>query len=529
MLINDIHVDKPINEDPIPRLDCAAKEVTLMDRNSFKDGKLRVPMHVMFNQVGCMMTRFNKPITGSQAQQHFVQRMVSTIFGYSIPFVFYNALLFPKHFWAAACCDRLSTLGCAPISCYRNGSSRSDGFASLLAIARNLTTHASSSTATDDNFISHLYDIQGNVTCAGVDSRLALRSGFRVCNSSSSGLKVGEGDDSQLTESLDSNQGAMNLAAVSVEHGLDLFLTYTCNQAKHPGICHLYQWKESKVWANNFVFQYTDTKENEIGYNHLPPTMKNDLNKSMEMAYTHVLTRCWLEVRKLWINFIMESTCTKLGRVSIGFFRDEYQECSGNVSHIHGLIKLQKGDLSDQDFVDFLCSLQKNSVADLVSGEEVDEYIEKGLFEDQRDWTTFKADAHEFLSHTCTPRCQVRKGNAGTSDDTECKKIHPVFNSTDPKKDEFQPLPFKFSEHCLSILESIKLYEPPSSGFPNGRFRDDMLMPKRHIGAVHPAARENMSPAMSEHFAFTRSQQNMQVIHGTNGVARYLVKVGRFV
>ena len=160
-----------------------------------------------------------------------------------------------------------------------------------------------------------------------------------------------------------------------------------------------------------------------------------------------------------------------------------------------------------------------------MSGKEVNKYIEKGLFRDQHDWTTFKAQAEEVLSHTCTPRCQVRKGNTGTIEDTECKKIHPVFDSTDPKKDEFQLLPYNFSEHCLSILESIGLYEHPRPGFPKGRFRHNMLVPKQHVGAVHPGARENMSSAMSEHFAFTRSQQNMQVVHGTNGVARYLVKV----
>ena len=52
-----------------------------------------------------------------------------------------------------------------------------------------------------------------------------------------------------------------------------------------------------------------------------------------------------------------------------------------------------------------------------------------------------------------------------------------------------------------------------------------MLQPKRHVGSVHPAARDNMSPVMLEHFVFTKSMQNMQVIAGTNGVTRYVMKV----
>ena len=52
----------------------------------------------------------------------------------------------------------------------------------------------------------------------------------------------------------------------------------------------------------------------------------------------------------------------------------------------------------------------------------------------------------------------------------------------------------------------------------------EMLHPKRHMGAVHLAARCNMSPVVDKFFAATRSMQNAQILHGTNGVARYVVK-----
>jgi hypothetical protein len=42
---------------------------------------------------------------------------------------------------------------------------------------------------------------------------------------------------------------------------------------------------------------------------------------------------------------------------------------------------------------------------------------------------------------------------------------------------------------------------------------------------IHPLATENISPVLSEHFAFTRSAQNALVIVGTGGVTRYVVKV----
>ncbi|KAL3791589.1 hypothetical protein ACHAWO_005915 [Cyclotella atomus] len=51
-----------------------------------------------------------------------------------------------------------------------------------------------------------------------------------------------------------------------------------------------------------------------------------------------------------------------------------------------------------------------------------------------------------------------------------------------------------------------------------------MFTPKRHVGAIHPSARENISPVLAEHFCFTRSAQNVQIITGTGGVTRYVVK-----
>jgi hypothetical protein len=515
-LVDDIDDHDPGGKSSIPRVNGAVTAVSLQDRNQRNDGSLRVPMHVLFNQAGRLCTRYNKEIRGTQVQQNFVQRLVSSISKYAFPLLYFHALLFPKHFWAAAKHDKVATLGCAPISCYRK-KVHPDGFASNIEIARNLCTHASSSTATDDNFTSYLYDIQANAASAGIDSRSITRAGFKVSTASPTGLQLGDCNPSQLSETLDSSQGMMNLAAMSEKKGVDLFVTYTPNQADHPGLCHLHRWKESMCWTK-FV----------VGYENYSATHRRDVHMSMEMAYTHILTRCWLEVRKLWINFIIYSTTTCLGKVSHAFFRDEYQECSGNLSHIHGLIGLDQGDMDNEEFQEFVCSLQRNCVGDLISSTEVNDFIEKGLFRDENDWRACTDKASQVLAHTyhSTKRCLLRKDYTGDPEqDYICKKIHPVFDSKDCSVDEFQPLPFKFSEPCLEILESIGLYSPPSPGHPNGIFHHAMLEPKRHVGVVHPAARDNMSPVIAEHFAFTWSMQNMQIVRGTNGVTRYVVKV----
>ena len=43
----------------------------------------------------------------------------------------------------------------------------------------------------------------------------------------------------------------------------------------------------------------------------------------------------------------MGSISSSFGRVSVDFFRDEYQDSIGNLSHIHALTGMHRGNLSE--------------------------------------------------------------------------------------------------------------------------------------------------------------------------------------
>ena len=58
---------------------------------------------------------------------------------------------------------------------------------------------------------------------------------------SPSGISLRDNTMSDLSESVDSHQATLNLAGKKSYFDFDLFLTFTCNQAKHPGISHLHQ------------------------------------------------------------------------------------------------------------------------------------------------------------------------------------------------------------------------------------------------------------------------------------------------
>ena len=330
---------------------------------------------------------------------------------------------------------------------------------------------------------------------AGVDSRMATKNGFQVSTTTSSGLQLGNGDEASLKESLDSGQGAMNLAAAAHKLDMHAFLTYTPNQRDHPGLRHLHEWKESTDWTSNLEF-----------YEGYPHSVTHDHKMSMEMAYTHDLSRCWLEVQKLWLEFVIFSTTSKHGqrfKVSHAFFRDEYQDCSGNLCHIHGLFGLHKDDMDDETFKQFLCDLQSNSIGDIIPSDEIKDYVERGLLKDDQDWLTVKSKGKTVLANTKhNSRCLRRVDHTGVYDiDYVCCKLHPVFDSHDPLADEFTDLPYIFSDACLDVLESIDLYEKPMPGEVTGKLKHEMLQPKRHLGRCHPSARDNMSPVLSDRLA----------------------------
>jgi hypothetical protein len=67
--------------------------------------------------------------------------------------------------------------------------------------------------------------------------------------------------------------------------------------------------------------------------------------------------------------------------------------------------------MTNDEFLRFICSLQKNSVADIVPSYEIGEYVEKGLLKDNDDWKRMKSTAMQVLSHSCASgRCLVRTG-----------------------------------------------------------------------------------------------------------------------
>jgi len=69
-----------------------------------------VPCHVLLNQVGRLYSRRNHNIHGTRLQKNFIQRIVSTTLGRSMPLLYLLGACFPRHFYAEASNDPDSIL-----------------------------------------------------------------------------------------------------------------------------------------------------------------------------------------------------------------------------------------------------------------------------------------------------------------------------------------------------------------------------------------------------------------------------------
>ena len=125
-----------------------------------------------------------------------------------------------------------------------------------------------------------------------------------------------------------------------------LFLTFTCNQHDHFGLSNV------RRWINNYEFGLFKKI-----YGHLAEHELTELKKSLEQASSEIFLRKWMEVRLLFLDYLLKSRTSPLVNVSELFARDEYQGEAGNLPHIHAIVSLNWEEINDD---------KKSALKDLV-------------------------------------------------------------------------------------------------------------------------------------------------------------------
>ena len=480
----------------------------------------RMPSYVLFNQCGFMGDRRNQRLSGTLAQRNFVQRLVASVDGESVPLLYLFGMLMPRHFYSAAQHHPSAILGAPPLCCY-SSRTHSYGIASNLQHSRLQITNADSSASTDSHLAFLHYDVQCNGALSEMDSRLIHRHGFVVDPMNKHGISLRQCTN-ELEEGVDSHQAAMNLAGAQPYLEWDIFATFTLNHKDNPSTKALHAWKTQRKWTESIP-----------GYIDMADDDREEYRIAFEQAYGGVVARCWFEAKKLWLEYLSYGKSVAGERPQNVFWRDEYQESSGNVSHIHGLIGMRKEDMANEEFRKKVMDLQRNSVLDLISASEVGGMIERGLLDDVEDWHEVQSLASRVLRHTCNGRCKIRKGAGEGKENFVCKKTDVNRDSVDHNAHEFMRLKYEYCPETKKMLDEVGIdwTVMPVVGTGVGEFFDrvdnepvNLLNPTKHIGKIHRGEDDNLSPAVADWFAVWRSQMNYQILHGTNGAARYVVK-----
>ena len=475
--------------------------------------------HVLMNQCGSLLTRNNHPIIGFSNQKNFLQSIASTTVGETIPLLYLEGMLFPSTFYKMIENDG-SICGAIPSSLF-TGNHSNHGFATIQDHVRSRLTNPSSTTCTNPSYVSYAYDKITNLSLSHQDTRIVLNRGLTVDNEETNGIGVRGKADFTLFESLDSKKAAKSLCAGQSHHNYSLFLTFTCNQEKHFGVKMLRKHIQSEDWSKS-IPHWENFSEDE----------KEEFKTAVDQAASPLLLRNWMEVRKVFFNYMLKTEEGPFKYLITIFVRDEYQPTKGNLSHQHLITELKLNLLAEKE-LEFIQELVRAQICNIVNHDEVEELINHGIFKKYEDRFETEKNASTILAHKCNQRCAVRIKPGNTPDCFRCRKLNNVKISPNHTQHCNVPLPVKLSSECKDVLTRVGLMEPPvlhSNGYEEPPvFNHDMFKPSRHIPPTNPTNDCNISPVIGYTFAATQSMQNAQVLTLANGankyVAKYLVKI----
>ena len=211
------------------------------------------------------------------------------------------------------------------------------GFASLIDHFRARITNSSLLTSTNNKYIGFCFDNFLNLQTRHSDTRIILHRGLWNC-----GLgKNVTPDTNGILYDVDSIQArpiVNKLAAAVAEEQATYFYTHTCNQQEHFGMRAIKKWIDSSDLEdiiNKKISKLPHVTQNILRH-------QEELKMSIIQSAAVSLLRNWMEVSTIWMNYIKNSPEKPLGKITRIWWRHEYQETKGNLSHIHALIWVDK-------------------------------------------------------------------------------------------------------------------------------------------------------------------------------------------
>ena len=455
-----------------------------------------IPSHCLLNNCGNLLCRKETKLHGTNAQKGFLQGIVARTRNRSVPLLYPEAMLFPSIFWKS---DNLDCTIPGAIPC---GLMTSSGYLSKLNIAsledhaKNRVMSTSLLTSSDDRYLCYSFDSIINLSCRNKDTRVILSRG---CDPEISGIGIKGNSlkaiDAFKTDAVDSRPVVHKLAAAIGDHDAQYFATFSVNQLDHFGISGVKKWMDSNALK--------DVIRQKLGLcGELTPKEEHELKSCAARMGATIILRHWMEVAEIWMDYICNSPEQPLGKIWRCWWRHEYQDTTGNLSHIHALLWTKKGSES----LDVTLDRIRGMTLDLIRRDEIDDLIEEGIISGLEEVPLIIEKAGRLLLHICSSRCLKRHGEKEGV--LICRNADNFKESSDPYQHVTKEIQIEHTPEATQVLLQLGLFEvdPVSmSAIPiHQKLKATIHYPpsRKHEGLI--------SACSGKLFGCTRSNQNLK-------------------
>jgi predicted GIY-YIG superfamily endonuclease len=470
-----------------------------------RDNTASISGCVILNNMGSLLARRDTKLRGTRRQQNFLQRIVSTTPGNSVPLVYPEAMLFPSIFWKDDGAGDAAILGAVPCGFLAHDATlKKHGVASIQSHVRARITNTALATSTNVGYLCFAFDQIVNLGCRHEDVRVLLHRGVV---GTSNGIRVSGSDKNFFdTDSCDSRPTVNKLAAAVAEKQATYFFTHTANQKLHFGLSPIKEWIDSDDVMEVLC------RERKIKSSW---DCQQEVREALQQEAAVTLLRNWIEVSIIYMKYIATSPEQPLGDVEHIWWRFEFQDTVGNLPHIHALIWLRGNTIPLHDIQDRI----RGSLMHLIRPEEMDNLVTEGLLSCAEETMEIQELAERVLAHICSSRCQKRVGIEDGQ--LRCRVTNNGLESPNPLTHTTKEIDVQHFPQAEKILLDLGLYTvDPLTGCT--RPSVDCLKATKHFPPSN-AAEGNLSACNGVLFALTQSAQNLKLATGYLA-SRYLAK-----
>jgi hypothetical protein len=475
----------------------------------FKKAVTSVSGSVILNNCGTLLARGFQKLRPSTWQGNFLQRLIATRPGRSIPLLYAEGTLFPSIFWKDD--SNTSLLGAIPTALLASDQTLSAyGIGSVSDHMRNrIRMGGDSLCCQSQDYLCYAYDSVANLSCRGEDTRLVLRRGGLMEKVSR------KQEDKNLlfdSESIESRPHVNQLCAKMRDSGATYFGSHSANHRNHFGL------KSIKNWIDSQELHDLTIQELLAQGCIITESLHEDVKRAIIESSSVTMLRHWQETTELYMNYICHSPEKPLGKVINAWYRHEYQESAGNLSHLHFLLWI---DRTNEDLSTTLERI-RGSYLDFVSPEEIDDFVKDGMtYKDKNNPTELQDLAAQFLTHICSSRCMKRRDKNG---DLQCRVTNNGLESPTPYKHTLALVNVEHTQASSDLLSNLGLLDRTEFGYVP---LDDSLQGYKHYPPSR-GADGKFSQCNNRLFAGTKSNQNLIFVTGyfaSRYVAKYSAKI----